>query len=75
MSGSVRYCVSCGQHADSNLLKHFDDAFNGFQKAARMLLPQQLMDGLLGNVAILDGLRRRAAKRDSQRYCRLLIST
>jgi hypothetical protein len=71
MSGSVRYCVSCGQHADSNLLKHFDDAFNGFQKAARMLLPQQLMDGLLGNVAILDGLRRRAAKRDSQRYCRL----
>ncbi len=33
-----------------------------------MLSPQQLMDGLLGNVAILDGLRRRAAQCDSQRY-------
>lgn len=54
---------------DSGLLKHFQDAFNGFQEAARMLSPQRLMDGLLGNVAILDGLRRRAAKRDSQRYC------
>jgi hypothetical protein len=54
-----------------DLLKHFEDSFNGFQKAARMLPSQQLMDGLLGNVAILDSLRRRAAKPDSQRYCRL----
>ena len=53
---------------DSDLLKHFTDSFDGFQEAARMLSPQQLMDGLLGNVAILDGLRRRAAQCDSQRY-------
>lgn len=56
---------------DSDLLKHFADTFSGFQEAARMLPAQQLMDGLLGNIAILDGLRRRAAKRDRQRYCRL----
>lgn len=54
-----------------NLLKHFEDAFNGHQEAARMLPPQQLMDGLLGDIAILDGLRRRAAKHDRQRYARL----
>jgi hypothetical protein len=56
---------------DNDLLKYFEDSFNGFQKAARMLPPRQLMDGLLGNVAILDGLRRRAPQCDSQRYCRL----
>jgi Helix-turn-helix domain len=56
---------------DSDLLKHFEDAFEGFREAARTLPPRQLMDGLLGNVAVLDGLRRRAAKCDSQRYCRL----
>ena len=56
---------------DSDLLKHFEDAFNGFQSAARMLRPRQVMDGLLGNVAILDGLRRRAPERDGQRYLSL----
>ncbi|HWR46250.1 MAG TPA: hypothetical protein VN327_01345 [Pseudonocardiaceae bacterium] len=38
-----------------------------------MLPSQQLMDGLLGNVATLDGLRRRAAKRESQRYAALQV--
>ena len=57
---------------DSDLLKNFEDSFNGFREAARMLAPQRkLMDGLLGNVAILDGLRRRAANCDTQRYCGL----
>lgn len=56
---------------DNDLLQHFKEAFNGFQEAARMLPPQQLMDGLLGNVAILDGLRRRASTCDSQHYCSL----
>jgi hypothetical protein len=55
---------------DSDLLKYFEDSFNGFQKAARMLPPRQVMDRLLGNVAIVDGLRRRAPRRDSQRYFR-----
>lgn len=54
-----------------DLLKHYEDAFNGYQEAARILRPQQLIDGLLGDVAILDVLRRRAAKHDRQRYFRL----
>lgn len=54
-----------------NILKHFEDAFNGYQEAARILRPRQLADGMLGNVAILDALRRRAAKRDRQCYSRL----
>ncbi len=54
-----------------DLLKYFEDAFNGYQEAVRMLPPQQLMDGLLGDVAIVDVLRRRAAKHDRQRYSRL----
>ncbi|MGH3722070.1 MAG: helix-turn-helix domain-containing protein [Pseudonocardiaceae bacterium] len=53
---------------DSDLLQYFSDALAGFQKAARALPSQQLVDGLLGNVAILDGLRRRAAGPESQRY-------
>ena len=56
---------------DSDFLGYFEDSFNGFQKAARMLAPRQVMDGLLGNVAILDGLRRRAPQRDGQRYLKL----
>jgi hypothetical protein len=53
---------------DSDLLRYFGEAFNGFQEAARMLPPRRLMDGLLGNIAILDGLRRRAGKRDRVPY-------
>lgn len=56
---------------DSDLLQYFEDAFNGFQEAARILAPRHLMDGLLGNVALLDGLRRRAAKSDRRRYSAL----
>lgn len=57
-----------GMRFDGDLLRYFEDAFNGFQEAARMLPPQKLMDGMLGNVAILDGLRRRAPKHDTHRY-------
>lgn len=60
-----------GIRPDIDLLKHFEDTFNGYQEAARILPPKQLMDGLLGDVAILDALRRRAAKRYRQRYSRL----
>lgn len=45
---------------DGNVLQFFEDAFDGFQEAIRMLPPVQLIDGMTGNVAILDGLRRRA---------------
>ncbi|HET9118142.1 MAG TPA: hypothetical protein VFN75_08745 [Pseudonocardiaceae bacterium] len=54
-----------------DILKHFEDAFDAYQEAARILRPRQLADGLLGDVAILDALRRRAAKRDRQCYSRL----
>lgn len=56
---------------DSDLLRYFEDAFDGFQEAARILAPRHLMDGLLGNVAILDGLRRRAAKSNRRQYSAL----
>lgn len=54
-----------------DLVKHFEDAFNGYREAARMLPPRQLMDGLLGDVAVVDVLRRRTVGRDRQRYSRL----
>lgn len=60
-----------GIKPDSGLLRYFEDAFNGFQEAARILAPRHLMDGLLGNVAILDGLRRRAADSDRSQYSAL----
>ncbi|NEW29265.1 helix-turn-helix domain-containing protein [Nocardia cyriacigeorgica] len=40
-------------------LQAFDDAYAGYQTAARSLRPSALIDGLTGSVAILDGLRRR----------------
>jgi hypothetical protein len=61
-------CALDSIELDSELLGYFGDAFNGFQEAARMLPPQRIMDGLLGNIAILDGLRRRAGKRDRVDY-------
>ncbi|MGH3791668.1 MAG: helix-turn-helix domain-containing protein [Pseudonocardiaceae bacterium] len=48
-------------------LQFFDDAFHGFREAARFLPPAQLVDGMIGDVAILDGLRRRAADEDPDR--------
>ncbi len=53
-----------GVEFNSDLLRYFEDAFRGFQEAARMLPPARLIDGMTGNVAILDGLRRRANDTD-----------
>ncbi|GAA4411607.1 helix-turn-helix domain-containing protein [Actinokineospora soli] len=53
---------------DGDTLQRFDDAYVGFQTAARTLPPSQLMDGLIGNVAVLDGLRRRAPLAERPRY-------
>ncbi len=52
---------------DGDVLQYFEDAFHGFKEAARILPPRQLIDGMTGNVAILDGLRRRAAAEDRNR--------
>ena len=60
-----------GISSNIDLLKYFGDSFNGYQEAARILRPQRLIDGLLGDVAILDVLRRRAVKYDRRRYSRL----
>ncbi|WP_280216176.1 helix-turn-helix domain-containing protein [Nocardia cyriacigeorgica] len=40
-------------------LQTFEDAYAGYQTAARSLRPSRLIDGMTGNVAVLDGLRRR----------------
>lgn len=41
-------------------LASFERAFTGFSSAARSLPPTRLIDGMTGQVALLDGLRRRA---------------
>lgn len=56
---------------DSSTIQYFEAAFHGYQEAIRMLTPRQLMDGMLGNVAVLDGLRRRAPKHEYSRYSTL----
>ncbi|MGH3898038.1 MAG: hypothetical protein ACRDTA_07230 [Pseudonocardiaceae bacterium] len=56
-----------GIQLNSDVLQSLDDAFRGFQEAARMLPPAQIIDGMMGNVAVLDGLRRRMAGEDPKR--------
>ncbi len=53
-----------GIELNNDLLQFFDDAFHGFREAARKLPPARLIDGMTGNIAILDGLRRRAIGED-----------
>lgn len=43
------------------LLGRFEQAYMGFQAAARRMPPTKLIDGILGKVALLDGLRRRVS--------------
>jgi hypothetical protein len=52
---------------NNDVLQFFDDAFHGFREAARMLPSAKLIDGMTGNIAILDGLRRRAIDEDRHR--------
>ncbi len=56
-----------GIELNSDILQFFDDAFRGFKETARTLPPAQLIDGMTGNVAILDGLRRRAIGEERHR--------
>jgi len=56
-----------GIELDADVLQSLQDAFHGFKKASRILPPHQLIDGMTGNVAILDGLRRRAIGEDQYR--------
>ncbi|GAB2710703.1 helix-turn-helix domain-containing protein [Nocardia thraciensis] len=49
------------QHVDDDTLREFDDAYAGFQTAARIVPPHRLIDAMIGKVAVLDGLRRRAS--------------
>lgn len=52
---------------DSDVLQYFHDTCDVFWKAAQMLPPAQLIDAMTGDVAILDGLRRRAGSADRNR--------
>lgn len=56
---------------DGDILQYFEDSLKGFQEALRMLSPGQLMDGMLADIVILDGLRRRAGECDRNRYSTL----
>ncbi|MFN2496633.1 MAG: hypothetical protein ABR608_12110 [Pseudonocardiaceae bacterium] len=49
---------------NGEVLQFFDNAFSGFRETARALPPARLIDGMMGNVAVLDGLRRRASGED-----------
>jgi Helix-turn-helix domain len=52
-------------------LQSFEDAYAGFQAAARILPPSSLINGLTGNVAVLDGLRRRTDGRQRHAFSRM----
>ncbi|MGH3908918.1 MAG: hypothetical protein ACRDTE_32755 [Pseudonocardiaceae bacterium] len=56
---------------DGDVLQFFQDSFDGSKEAARILPPARLIDGMLGNVAILDGLRRRVTGKEGHRYSTL----
>jgi Helix-turn-helix domain len=60
-----------GIELDGDILHSLDNAYGAFKEAARVLPPVQLIDGMTGNVAILDGLRRRATGGDRDRYSML----
>ncbi len=60
-----------GIQLDGDVLHSLQDAFNGFKVAARILPPRQLIDGMTGDVAVLDGLRRRATNDERHRYSTL----
>jgi len=49
---------------NGDVIQFFEDSFRGFKEAARTLPPGQLIDGMAGNVAMLDGLRRHATGKD-----------
>lgn len=52
-------------------LRAFEDAYAGYQAALRTLAPSGLIDGLTGNVVILDRLRRRTSGGQRHRYGRM----
>lgn len=56
---------------DGDPLAFFAESLSGFQKVARTLPPRRVIDGLVGNVAVLDGLRRRATEDRSHQYSSL----
>jgi hypothetical protein len=53
--------LGLGDDAGGKSLAAFERAFAGFSTAARSLPPARLIDGMTGQVALLDRLRRRAS--------------
>lgn len=60
-----------GIDLDGDVLHSFQAAFDGFKESIRILPPAQLIDAMTGNVAVLDGLRRRVAGAERHRYSTL----
>lgn len=60
-----------GIELGGDVLQSFQDSFDGFKEAIRILPPARLIDAMTGNVAILDGLRRRATSDERHRYSTL----
>lgn len=55
-----------GAAGDSTVV--FEQAFTAFSRAARLLPPERLIDGMTGHVALLDALRRRAPASRRREY-------
>ncbi|MGH3866658.1 MAG: helix-turn-helix domain-containing protein [Pseudonocardiaceae bacterium] len=60
-----------GIDLDGDVLSSFQASFDGFKEAIRVLPPAQVIDAMTGQVAVLDGLRRRVADGERHRYSTL----
>ncbi|MGH3770661.1 MAG: hypothetical protein ACRDRW_04565 [Pseudonocardiaceae bacterium] len=60
-----------GLQPDGDVLHSFQAVLDGFKEATRVLPPAQVIDAMTGDVAVLDGLRRRAAGTERHRYSTL----
>ncbi|MGH3865282.1 MAG: helix-turn-helix domain-containing protein [Pseudonocardiaceae bacterium] len=60
-----------GIDLDGDVLGSFQASFEGFKEAIRVLPPARLIDAMTGQVAVLDGLRRRVADGERHRYSAL----
>ncbi|MGB6165624.1 MAG: helix-turn-helix transcriptional regulator [Pseudonocardiaceae bacterium] len=60
-----------GIDLDGDVLSSFQASFDGFKEATRILPPAQVIDAMTGQVAVLDGLRRRVTGGEQRRYSTL----
>lgn len=53
---------------NDDVLLSLENAYGGYKEAARIMPPAKLVDGMTGNAAILDGLRRRTTGDERRKY-------